>query len=151
MVELFERSRAEGFGAEVKRRIFLGTFVLSSGFYEAYYTKAMQARRRIREDFLRALDGVDALVGPTSPLPAFRLGEKNDDPLAMYAVDVFTVSTNMAGLPALSLPCGFTAAGLPIGLQLTGRPFADVGLLALAAGVEAALGGPSARRPEAVK
>jgi aspartyl-tRNA(Asn)/glutamyl-tRNA(Gln) amidotransferase subunit A len=151
LIELYERSRAEGFGAEVKRRILLGTFVLSSGFYEAYYLKGQRVRRRIRDDFLRALEGVDAFVGPTSPIPAFPLGDKLDDPLAMYAVDVFTTSTNLAGLPALSIPCGFTGAGLPVGLQLTGRAFSDPELLALGAGVEAALaaaGGAAVRRPE---
>ncbi len=154
VVGLYERSRAEGFGPEVRRRIFLGTFVLSSGFYDAYYLKGLRARRKIRDDFLRALDGVDALVGPTSPLPAFRLGERVDDPLAMYAVDVFTVSANMAGLPALSLPCGFTGGDrpLPIGLQLTGRPWSDPRLLAIGAALERALegagGAGATRRPE---
>lgn len=148
IVSLYERSRAEGFGAEVKRRIFLGTFVLSSGFYDAYYLQGMRVRRRIKEDFLQALDGVDALVGPTSPLPAFPIGgEQARDPLAMYAVDVFTVSTNLAGLPGISLPCGFTCAGLPVGLQLTGRHGTDPGLLALARGLERALDLPR-RRPE---
>ncbi len=156
IVSLYERSRAEGIGPEVRRRICLGTFVLSSGFYDAYYLKAMRVRRLIRDDFLKALAGVDALVGPTSPTPAFRLGEKSQDPLAMYAVDVFTVSTNMAGLPALSLPCGFTASGLagaapraplPIGLQLTGRPFSDVGLLGIARGLERLLAPAQPRRP----
>lgn len=153
VVALYERSRAEGFGAEVRRRIFLGTFVLSSGFYDAYYLKGLRTRRKIRDDFLQALDGVDALVGPTSPFPAFRLGERAQDPLAMYAVDVFTVSTNMAGLPAMSLPCGFTggAAPLPIGLQLTGRPWSDPRLLAIGRALEATLegagGAGGARRP----
>ncbi len=153
IVGLYERSRAEGFGAEVRRRIFLGTFVLSSGFYDAYYLKGLRARRKIRDDFLQALEGVDALVGPTSPLPAFKLGERAQDPLAMYAVDVFTVSTNMAGLPALSLPCGFTggATPLPIGLQLTGRPWSDPKLLAIGRALEVALAGAGgaggAKRP----
>jgi aspartyl-tRNA(Asn)/glutamyl-tRNA(Gln) amidotransferase subunit A len=105
IVGLYERSRAEGFGPEVRRRIFLGTFVLSSGFYDAYYLKGLRVRRKIRDDFLQALDGVDALVGPTSPLPAFKLGERAQDPLAMYAVDVFTVSTNMAGSRAARPRC----------------------------------------------
>ncbi|MBX3472356.1 MAG: Asp-tRNA(Asn)/Glu-tRNA(Gln) amidotransferase subunit GatA [Planctomycetes bacterium] len=154
VVGLYERSRAEGFGPEVRRRIFLGTFVLSSGFYDAYYLKGLRARRRIRDDFLRALDGVDALVGPTSPFPAFELGARAHDPLAMYAVDVFTVSTNMAGLPGLSLPCGFTSGPrpLPIGLQLTGRPWSDPRLLAIGRALEQALAGAGgaggARRPE---
>jgi aspartyl-tRNA(Asn)/glutamyl-tRNA(Gln) amidotransferase subunit A len=153
IVGLYERSRAEGFGPEVRRRIFLGTFVLSSGFYDAYYLKGLRARRLIRDDFLQALDGVDALVGPTSPFPAFKLGERVTDPLAMYAVDVFTVSTNMAGLPALSLPCGFTAGAtpLPIGLQLTGRPWSDPKLLAIGRALEVALAGAGgaggAKRP----
>ncbi|RMG16814.1 MAG: Asp-tRNA(Asn)/Glu-tRNA(Gln) amidotransferase subunit GatA [Planctomycetota bacterium] len=144
--DLYARTRGEGFGREVKRRIVLGTFVLSSGFYEAYYLRGQDARRRVRADLLAALDDVDALVGPTSPVPAFRLGERLDDPLAMYSVDVFSVSANLAGLPALSLPCGFTAAGLPVGLQLTGRPFADPDLLALGRGLEEALALPK-RRP----
>lgn len=133
-------STRRGFGPEVRRRILLGTFALSSGHYDAYYLKAQQARRVIRADFLAALDGVDALIGPTSPVPAFPLGEKLADPLAMYALDVFTVSTNLAGLPALSLPCGFTDAGLPIGVQLTGAPWSDLRLVALAAAWEQALG-----------
>ena len=137
-VETVARSRAEGFGPEVRRRILLGTFVLSSGFYEAYYLRALKARARIEEDLLRGLAGVDALVGPTTPGPAFALGEKAD-PLEMYACDLFTVSANLAGLPALSLPCGRTAAGLPVGLQLTGRPFSDPRLLAVARGLEEAL------------
>jgi aspartyl-tRNA(Asn)/glutamyl-tRNA(Gln) amidotransferase subunit A len=147
IVGLYERSRAEGLGPEVKRRIFLGTFVLSSGFYDAYYLKGMRVRRLIREDFLRALDGVDALVGPASPVAAFRFGERAD-PLAMYAVDVFTVSTNLAGVPALSLPCGFTPDHLPVGLQLTGRHWSDPELLALGSALEQVLLPASGRRPE---
>jgi aspartyl-tRNA(Asn)/glutamyl-tRNA(Gln) amidotransferase subunit A len=147
LIELYTRSRAEGFGAEVKRRILLGTFVLSSGFYDAYYLKGQRVRRRIREDFLKALEGVDAFVGPTSPVPAFPLGENTNDPLAMYSMDVFTVSTNLAGLPALSIPCGFTQAGLPVGLQLTGRAFSDLDLLALGSALEGAMKLGS-RRPE---
>jgi len=149
LTELVERSRAEGFGPEVRRRILLGTFVLSSGFYDAYYLKALRARRRIRADFERALAGVDALIGPTSPVPAFPLGERVSDPLAMYAVDAFTVATNLAGLPAVSVPAGATPAGLPVGVQLTGPAFADARLLGLAAALEAALALP-ARRPEAL-
>jgi len=149
IVDLYARSRAEGFGAEVRRRIVLGTFVLSSGFYEAYYLQAEKVRQLIRRDFARALDGVDALVGPTSPIPAFPLGDRAQDPLAMYAVDVFTVSTNLAGLPAVSLPCGFTPAGLPVGIQLTGAPQSDPRLLGLAAALERALALPT-RRPEAL-
>ncbi len=148
LVQLMSRSRAEAFGPEVQRRILLGTFVLSSGFYDAYYLKAQQVRRQIAAAFARALDGVDALIGPTSPLPAFKLGEREQDPLAMYAVDVFTVSTNLAGLPAISLPAGSVSpegTALPVGVQLTGRRDSDPALLALAAGLEAALALPATR------
>lgn len=152
LIELMSRSRAEGFGAEVQRRILLGTFVLSSGFYDAYYLRAQRVRRRIAEAFGEALQGVDALVGPTSPIPAFPLGSREEDPLAMYALDVFTVSTNLAGLPAVSLPCGLTPASaeappLPIGLQLTGRHGQDAALLGIAAALEAALDLPPTRPP----
>ncbi len=145
-VAMSARTRDAALGAEVKRRILLGTFVLSSGYYEAYYLRAMRVRRRIRADLERALDGVDALVGPTSPEPAFRLGEKARDPLALYAVDVMTVAINLADLPAVSLPCGFTGAGLPVGLQLVGARWSDPALLEVAAGFERALALP-ARRP----
>ncbi|MGE0711546.1 MAG: Asp-tRNA(Asn)/Glu-tRNA(Gln) amidotransferase subunit GatA [Planctomycetota bacterium] len=146
IVELSARTRAAGFGAEVKRRIMLGTFVLSSGFFDAYYLNAQRVRRRVREAFEAALAGVDALIGPTSPVAAFPLGEEQD-PLALYALDVFTVAANLAGLPGVSLPCGFTAAGLPAGVQLIGPRFGDPALLGLARGLEAALALP-ARRPE---
>ncbi len=127
--ELYSRSRSEGFGAEVKRRIMLGTFALSAGYWDAYYHKALKVRRLIREDFDRAFERCDVLAGPTAPTPAFRLGEKLDDPLAMYLADVYTIAANLAGLPAVSLPCGFSAAGLPIGLQLTGPLFEEARLL----------------------
>jgi aspartyl-tRNA(Asn)/glutamyl-tRNA(Gln) amidotransferase subunit A len=130
-IELTARSRAEGFGAEVKRRIILGTYVLSSGYHDAFYLRAQQVRTLIRRDFLRAFEEVDALLTPTSPIPAFRRGEKAD-PLAMYLCDVDTIGVNLAGLPAASIPCGFTASGLPIGLQLIGRPGGEGDLLALA-------------------
>jgi aspartyl-tRNA(Asn)/glutamyl-tRNA(Gln) amidotransferase subunit A len=120
---MYERSRSEGFGAEVKRRIILGTFVLSAGYYDAYYVKAQQARAQITSGFLSALAEVDLIALPTSPCAAFPLGERLHDPVAMYLSDVFTVGASLAGLPALSLPCGCTNAGLPIGLQLVGRPF----------------------------
>ena len=149
IVDLYARSRAEGFGPEVRRRIVLGAFVLSSGFYDAYYLQATKVRQRIRDDFAQALAGVDALIGPTSPIPAFPLGDRLEDPLAMYAVDVFTVSTNLAGLPAISLPCGFTPAGLPVGVQLTGALWSDPRLLGLAAALERALALPVRRPGEA--
>jgi aspartyl-tRNA(Asn)/glutamyl-tRNA(Gln) amidotransferase subunit A len=129
---MYERSRADGFGAEVTRRIILGTFVLSAGYYDAYYLKAQQARAHIRAGFLSALTGADLVALPTSPTPAFPLGERLQDPVAMYLSDVFTVGASLAGVPALSVPCGFTAGGLPIGLQLVGRPFDEATLLRVA-------------------
>ncbi|MBK8857626.1 MAG: Asp-tRNA(Asn)/Glu-tRNA(Gln) amidotransferase subunit GatA [Opitutaceae bacterium] len=129
--DLYSRSRAEGFGAEVKRRIILGTYVLSSGYYDAYYLRAQKVRTLIRQDFLNAYQEVDALLTPTSPVPAFKLGEKSD-PLAMYLCDIYTIGVNLAGLPAVSVPCGFTTGGLPIGLQLIGQPFRETELLAIA-------------------
>ena len=126
---MYERSRAEGFGAEVKRRIILGTFVLSAGYYEAYYLTAQRARAQITAAFTAALGEVDLLALPTSPTPAFPLGERLQDPVAMYLSDVFTVGASLGGLPAISLPCGLTRGGLPIGLQLIGRPFDEAALL----------------------
>jgi aspartyl-tRNA(Asn)/glutamyl-tRNA(Gln) amidotransferase subunit A len=127
--EMYERTRDEGFGAEVKRRIMLGTYVLSAGYYDAYYLKAQQVRTLIRRDYEQAFERVDAVAMPTAPTPAFRLGEKSSDPLQMYLADVFTVSANLAGLPAISMPCGMSGAGLPIGLQLTGRAWDEATLL----------------------
>ncbi len=129
--DLYERSRGEGFGAEVKRRIMLGTYALSAGYYDAYYLKAQRCRRLVAEDFQRALSEVDVLVGPNSPTPAFRLGEKVDDPVTMYLSDVNTVAVNLAGLPGLSMPAGF-ADGLPVGMQLIGDYFAEGRLLNVA-------------------
>jgi aspartyl-tRNA(Asn)/glutamyl-tRNA(Gln) amidotransferase subunit A len=131
VVDLYFQSRAEGFGAEVKRRIILGTYVLSSGYYDAYYLRAQKVRTLIRQDFLKAYEEVDALITPTSPIPAFKIGEKSD-PLAMYLCDVYTIGVNLAGLPGISVPCGFTKAGLPIGLQLVGQPFQEAELMAIA-------------------
>jgi aspartyl-tRNA(Asn)/glutamyl-tRNA(Gln) amidotransferase subunit A len=126
---MYSRTRDEGFGAEVKRRIMLGTYVLSAGYYDAYYRKAQQVRTLIRGDYDAAFSAVDVVATPTTPTPAFRLGEKVDDPLQMYLADVFTVSANLTGLPALSIPCGFTPGNLPVGLQLTGRMFGEPVLL----------------------
>ena len=133
---MYSRTRAQGFGPEVKRRIMLGTYVLSAGYYDAYYLKAQQARTLILRDYDRAFERVDVVAMPTSPTPAFKIGERVTDPLQMYLGDVFTVSANLAGLPALSLPCGFTADRLPIGLQLTGRPFDEATVLRIADGYE---------------
>ena len=130
---MYARTRARaGSAPEVKRRIMLGTYVLSAGYYEAYYLKAQQVRTLIARDYERAFERVDAVAMPTSPTPAFPIGERIADPLQMYLADVFTVSANLAGLPAISVPCGFTAGGLPIGLQLTGRRFDEPTLLRIA-------------------
>jgi aspartyl-tRNA(Asn)/glutamyl-tRNA(Gln) amidotransferase subunit A len=137
IVDLYFKSRAEGFGQEVKRRIILGTYVLSSGYYDAYYLRAQKVRTLIRQDFLNAYQEVDALLTPTSPIPAFKIGEKSD-PLAMYLCDIYTIGVNLAGLPGISVPCGFTKSGLPIGLQLIGQPFQEAGLLAIAHAYERA-------------
>src|SRR6201999_3274461 len=115
VVDVYSQSRAEGFGAEVKRRIILGTYVLSSGYYDAYYLRAQKVRTLIRQDFLNAYREVDAILTPTSPTPAFKRGEKSSDPLAMYLSDVYTIGVNLAGLPGVSIPCGFSKSGLPIG------------------------------------
>jgi aspartyl-tRNA(Asn)/glutamyl-tRNA(Gln) amidotransferase subunit A len=129
LVRMYRRTRAEGFGPEVKRRIMLGTYALSAGYYDAYYLKALKVRRLIRRDYDEAFKQVDLIVGPVTTSPAFKLGEMTDDPLAMYLVDLYTVSANLAGLPAISLPCGFTKAGLPIGLQLQAPPLEEDRLL----------------------
>ncbi|MGK2940940.1 MAG: Asp-tRNA(Asn)/Glu-tRNA(Gln) amidotransferase subunit GatA [Immundisolibacter sp.] len=129
--DLYQRSRSEGFGAEVKRRILIGTYVLSAGYYDAYYLKAQRVRRLIRNDFLEAFGQVDVIAGPTVPGPAFRLGERNNDPVAMYLSDIYTLAVNLAGLPALSVPCGLVQ-GLPVGLQLIGRDFDEASLLNVA-------------------
>jgi aspartyl-tRNA(Asn)/glutamyl-tRNA(Gln) amidotransferase subunit A len=133
---LYARTRGEGFGAEVKRRIMLGTYVLSAGYYDAYYLTALKVRNRVREDFARAFGDVDFLLSPTTPTAAFKLGEKIDDPLAMYLSDVFTVPANLAGIPAVSLPAGKTDSGLPLGIQLWGARWSDDKLLSAAAQIE---------------
>jgi len=129
LVRMYRRSRAEGFGAEVKRRIMLGAYALSAGYCDAYYKKALKVRRLIRQDFDRAFEQVDLIVGPVTPTPAFKIGEKIDDPLSMYLFDLYTVSTNLAGVGAMSIPCGFSSAGLPIGLHLQSPPFEEERLL----------------------
>ncbi len=129
LLTMYERSRDEGFGPEVKRRIMLGTYVLSAGYYEAYYLKAQQVRTLLRQDFERVFASVDVVATPTTPTPAFKLGEKTSDPIQMYLNDIFTVSANLTGLPAISVPCGFSADRLPIGCQLTGRMFDEATLL----------------------
>jgi aspartyl-tRNA(Asn)/glutamyl-tRNA(Gln) amidotransferase subunit A len=126
--DLYKRSRGEGFGAEVKRRIMIGTYALSAGYYDAYYLKAQQARRLIREDFMRAFEQVDVIMGPTSPSVAFRLAEKSNDPVTMYLSDIYTIAVNLAGLPGMSIPAGF-AADMPVGLQLIGNYFEEARLL----------------------
>jgi aspartyl-tRNA(Asn)/glutamyl-tRNA(Gln) amidotransferase subunit A len=124
-IELYEKSRAEGFGAEVKRRIMLGTFALSAGYYDAYYLKGQKVRTLIRRDFERAFESCDVVMAPVAPTTAFKLGEKTDDPLTMYLSDIFTISVNLAGLPGMSMPCGYDDKGLPIGLQIIGAPFSE--------------------------
>jgi aspartyl-tRNA(Asn)/glutamyl-tRNA(Gln) amidotransferase subunit A len=138
LLQQYEFSRDEGFGPEVKRRIMLGTYALSSGYYDAFYLKAQKVRTLIKRDFDRAFESVDLIVTPTTPTAAFKAGEKSDDPLQMYLSDVFTISCNLAGLPGLSLPCGFTKNQLPIGLQLLGKPFDEETVLAAAAAYEGA-------------
>ena len=129
---MYAQTRERGFGTEVKRRIMLGTYVLSAGYYDAYYLKAQQVRTLILRDYDRAFERVDAVAMPTSPTPAFKLGERVADPVQMYLADVFTVSASLAGLPAISVPCGFTGERLPVGLQLTGRRFDEATLLRIA-------------------
>ncbi len=136
--DMYERSRHDGFGAEVKRRIMLGTYVLSAGYYDAYYKKAQQVRTLIARDYTRAFESVDLIALPTSPCAAFRLGERADDPLQMYLADVFTVGANLAGLPGVSVPCGLTADRLPIGLQFIARPWEEATMLRMADAYEAA-------------
>jgi aspartyl-tRNA(Asn)/glutamyl-tRNA(Gln) amidotransferase subunit A len=131
LLDLYKRSRGEGFGAEVKRRIMTGTYVLSAGYYDAYYLKAQKVRQLISDDFRRAFEEVDVLIGPTSPTPAFALGAKVDDPITMYLNDIYTIGANLAGLPAISVPCGFVGA-LPVGMQIIGPVFSEARLLNVA-------------------
>ena len=129
LVRLYRRTRSEGFGPEVKRRVMLGTYALSAGYYDAYYLKALKVRRLIRNDFDEAFREVDVIAGPVAPTAAYALGEKAEDPLAMYLGDLYTVSANLAGICGISIPCGFTAGGLPIGLQLQAPPMEEARLL----------------------
>ena len=129
LMDMYCRSRAQGFGAEVKRRIMLGTYALSAGYYDAYYLKAQKVRTLIRQDFLHAFAACDVIATPVAPTTAFKLGEKMDDPLTMYLSDIFTIAVNLAGLPALSVPCGFDQKGLPIGLQIIGKPLGEEAVL----------------------
>ncbi|HET7559124.1 MAG TPA: amidase family protein, partial [Limnochordia bacterium] len=148
-VAMFKETRAKGFGAEVKRRILLGTYALSAGYYDAYYLRALKVRRLIKDDFDRAFTECDVLATPTTPSLPFKVGERADDPLAMYASDLCTIPANMAGLPALSMPCAFTGDGLPVGLQLIGPALGEAQLLQAAYGLEQALGLAPAFAPTA--
>jgi aspartyl-tRNA(Asn)/glutamyl-tRNA(Gln) amidotransferase subunit A len=132
LIQMYSKSRGEGFGKEVKRRIMLGTYALSSGYKDAYYLKALKVRRLIRDDFDRAFAECDVVMGPTSPTAAFKIGERTDNPLAMYLSDIYTISANLAGIPGMSIPCGFTTDGLPIGLQIQASPFEEEKMLRVA-------------------
>jgi aspartyl-tRNA(Asn)/glutamyl-tRNA(Gln) amidotransferase subunit A len=136
LIDTYKQSRGAGLGAEVKRRIMLGTYALSAGYYDAYYIRAQKARTLIKRDFERAFDsdadGVDVIAAATSPTTAFKFGDKTDDPLQMYLADVFTLPASLAGIPSISIPCGFDGAGLPIGFQLMGPAFGEDTLLAVA-------------------
>ncbi len=150
MLDLYGRTREEGFGPEVKRRIILGTYVLSSGYYDAYYLRAQKVRELIRQDFIRAFEKVDALISPTSPVPAFKLGERTGDPLQMYLADIFTIAANLAGICGISVPCGFAEAEghrLPIGLQLLGKPLDEARILQIAHAYEQSTAWHKARPP----
>ncbi|MCH7931065.1 MAG: Asp-tRNA(Asn)/Glu-tRNA(Gln) amidotransferase subunit GatA, partial [Proteobacteria bacterium] len=148
LTEMYEKTRAQGFGPEVKRRVLIGTYVLSAGYYDAYYLKAQKLRTLIAADFQAAFERVDVILTPTAPSAAFAVGEKMDDPIAMYLNDVFTVPASMAGLPAISVPAGLSAEGLPLGLHLIGRPFDEETVLRAAHAVEEAAGFTA--RPEGV-
>ena len=155
LLDMYRETRGAGFGAEVKRRIMLGTFALRAGHYDAYYARAQKVRALIKRDFDRAFERVDLLLSPTTPTPAFALGEKTQNPLDMYRSDVFTLGCNLAGLPGMSVPCGFSASGLPVGMQLLGKPLDEVTLLRAAAAYEREVGtvderGVPARQPSGV-
>jgi aspartyl-tRNA(Asn)/glutamyl-tRNA(Gln) amidotransferase subunit A len=132
LVDMYEKTRAEGFGPEVKRRILIGTYVLSAGYYDAYYIRAQKLRRLIAEDFVQAFKLCDVIMGPTSPSTAFEIGAKAADPVQMYLSDIYTIAVNLAGLPGMSIPCGFDGAGLPVGLQIVGDYFSEARMLNVA-------------------
>ncbi|MFH1966099.1 MAG: Asp-tRNA(Asn)/Glu-tRNA(Gln) amidotransferase subunit GatA [Acidobacteriota bacterium] len=138
---MYRNTRTQGFGDEVKRRIMIGTYVLSSGYYDAYFLKASKVRNLIKQDYLEAFKKIDFIAGPTTPTPPFRLGEKTTNPLEMYLSDIYTVGANLAGIPALSMPCGKTGTGLPVGIQLQGPHFSEAGMLSVASALEAELDG----------
>ena len=138
LLSMYKKTRGAGFGAEVKRRIVLGTYVLSAGYYDAYYLKGQKVRALIAQDFRNAFANVDAIVTPTSPVPAFRLGERSEDPLQMYLADIYTVTGSLAGVPGISVPCGKIHGNLPVGLQIFGAPFAEARVLQLAHAFEQA-------------
>ncbi len=146
LIDTYSRTRAAGFGKEVRRRVMIGTYVLSAGYYDAYYLKAQKVRTLIKRDFEQAFETVDLVLTPATPGPAFRIGDKMDDPVQMWLNDVFTVTANLAGLPGISVPAGLSADGLPLGLQLIGRPFDEATVLRGAGLLEAAAGF-SARPP----
>ncbi|MEK6653586.1 MAG: amidase family protein, partial [Thermodesulfobacteriota bacterium] len=136
LLEMYKKTRSAGFGAEVKRRIMIGTYALSSGYYDAYYRKASQVRGLIKRDFDEAFTTCDVILTPTSPTPAFRIGEKTDDPLQMYLSDIYTISANLAGIPGISVPCGYTESGLPIGVQFLAGHFQEGRLIQFASAYE---------------
>ncbi len=132
LADMYAKTRAQGFGEEVKRRILIGTYVLSHGYYDAYYLQAQKVRRPIADDYAAAFAQCDLIIGPTTPTVAYGLGEKTDDPLSMYLGDIYTTSVNLAGLPGMSIPCGFGAGGLPVGLQIVGNYFSEARMLGAA-------------------
>src|SRR5208283_1026291 len=137
LTDMYRVTRGEGFGAECKRRIMLGTYVLSAGYYDAYYLKAQKVRALVARDYANAFEQVDAIVGPVSPFPAFKLGEKVDDPVAMYLSDIYTITGSLAGIPCMSVPCGSTSEGLPVGMQILTRHFDETTMFRLAHAFEA--------------
>ncbi len=136
LLDMYKKTRMQGFGAEVKRRIMIGTYALSAGYYDAYYKKASQVRSLIKRDFEEALKKCDVILTPTTPTPAFKIGEKTDNPLQMYLSDIFTISSNLAGIPGISVPCGFTSGGLPIGVQFLAGHFEEGKLIQIASAYE---------------